>query len=126
MLMLRGHATGRGGGNDAGRGVLPIPWPAVIMITAGHVSRAMLSRYSHVCIEATRTRLTKSRLGRTRRTRRAKRKPNGGSGLRCFSTNGDSLASTVLRHSYASLLLANGADLATVSARLGHSSVRTP
>lgn len=31
----------------------------------------------------------------------------------------------VLRHSHASLLLANGVDLATVSARLGHSSVRT-
>jgi integrase len=30
----------------------------------------------------------------------------------------------VLRHSHASLLLANGVDLATVSARLGHSSVR--
>lgn len=31
----------------------------------------------------------------------------------------------VLRHSHASLLLAEGVDLATVSARLGHSSVRT-
>ncbi len=31
----------------------------------------------------------------------------------------------VLRHSHASLLLANGVDLATVSERLGHSSVRT-
>jgi integrase len=31
----------------------------------------------------------------------------------------------VLRHSHASLLLAHGVDLATVSARLGHSSVRT-
>lgn len=31
----------------------------------------------------------------------------------------------VLRHSHASLLLANGVDLATVAARLGHSSVRT-
>ena len=31
----------------------------------------------------------------------------------------------VLRHSHASLLLASGVDLATVSARLGHSSVRT-
>ena len=31
----------------------------------------------------------------------------------------------VLRHSHASLLLAGGVDLATVSARLGHSSVRT-
>ena len=30
-----------------------------------------------------------------------------------------------LRHSHASLLLANGVDLATVSERLGHSSVRT-
>jgi integrase len=30
----------------------------------------------------------------------------------------------VLRHSHASILLANGVDLATVSARLGHSSVR--
>ena len=29
-----------------------------------------------------------------------------------------------LRHSHASVLLANGVDLATVSARLGHSSVR--
>src|SRR4051812_11140203 len=32
----------------------------------------------------------------------------------------------VLRHSHASLLLADGVDLATVSARLGFSSVRTP
>src|SRR4029078_12279035 len=31
----------------------------------------------------------------------------------------------VLRHSHARLLLAEGVDLATVSARLGHSSVRT-
>jgi integrase len=31
----------------------------------------------------------------------------------------------VLRHTHASLLLADGVDLATVSARLGHSSVRT-
>jgi integrase len=31
----------------------------------------------------------------------------------------------VLRHSHASLLLADGVDLATVSARFGHSSVRT-
>jgi integrase len=31
----------------------------------------------------------------------------------------------VLRHSHASLLLADGVDIATVSARLGHSSVRT-
>jgi integrase len=31
----------------------------------------------------------------------------------------------VLRHSHASLLLADGVDLATVSARLGHSFVRT-
>ena len=31
----------------------------------------------------------------------------------------------VLRHSQASLLLANGVDLSTVSERLGHSSVRT-
>jgi hypothetical protein len=31
----------------------------------------------------------------------------------------------VLRHSHTSLLLANGVDLATVSERLGHSSVRT-
>jgi integrase len=30
----------------------------------------------------------------------------------------------VLRHSHASVLLANGVDVATVSARLGHSSVR--
>src|ERR1051326_1130519 len=30
----------------------------------------------------------------------------------------------MLRHSNASILLANGVDLATVSARLGHSSVR--
>ena len=30
----------------------------------------------------------------------------------------------ILRHSHASILLANGVDLATVSARLGHSSVR--
>lgn len=31
----------------------------------------------------------------------------------------------VLRHSHASLLLEKGADIATVSERLGHSSVRT-
>ena len=31
----------------------------------------------------------------------------------------------VLRHSHASLMLADGVDIATVSARLGHSSVRT-
>jgi integrase len=37
--------------------------------------------------------------------------------------NGASLH--VLRHSHASLLLADGVDIATVSARLGHSSVRT-
>ena len=30
----------------------------------------------------------------------------------------------MLRHSHASVLLANGVDLATVSARLDHSSVR--
>ena len=32
---------------------------------------------------------------------------------------------SVLRHSHASLMLADGLDLATVSPRLGHSSVRT-
>jgi integrase len=31
----------------------------------------------------------------------------------------------VLRHSHASLLLADGAGLATISERMGHSSVRT-
>ena len=37
--------------------------------------------------------------------------------------NGASLH--ILRHSHASLLLADSVDLATVSARLGHSSART-
>jgi integrase len=31
----------------------------------------------------------------------------------------------VLRHSHASLLLADGVDIVTVSARMGHSNVRT-
>jgi len=43
----------------------------VIMSIAGHVSRAMLSRYSHVRMEAT------SLLGRTRQTRSARTTPSG-------------------------------------------------
>jgi integrase len=42
-----------------------------------------------------------------------------------MSLRAGSTSLQVLRHSHTSLLLANGVDLATVSAPLGHSFVRT-
>ena len=64
----------------------------VIMSIAGHVSRAMLSRYSHVRMEAKRRALDEMRRGSGRSTRGARRRQSGGSRARwllnqCWSSD---------------------------------------
>jgi integrase len=54
----------------------------VIMGIAGHVSRAMLSRYSHVRMEAKRKALEEIAPGSGRRTRSGRRTQGGGSSVR--------------------------------------------